>query len=257
MTGSSSQIGVGSAKPADFAMPQGNREHRRGNPVHAYAPIVGGASHQGVSASVVRMPLSPQEFYDHALAAADDEQRLPLARMTGWDISPFEAAGLQVSRLRPPVLPEPPRHGEDPGDCESCRRRDEGIWLDDHWRLTQISGVGVPLVLMLHPRDHQDLTDLPDSLGAELGILSVHIARHVQTLPHISRCHVYRIGDGGAHLHVWFFARPEGQSQLYGSWLVVWDDLLPEYPVDAAEADAAAVADALVASYGGRRGAPA
>jgi hypothetical protein len=72
-------------------------------------------------------------------------------------------------------------------------------------------------------------------------------------LPHISRAHVYRIGDGGAHLHIWFFARPEGQAQLYGSWLVVWDDLLPEYPAEVAEADAAVVADALIASHGGHR----
>jgi hypothetical protein len=55
-------------------------------------------------------------------------------------------------------------------------------------------------------------------------------------------------------LHVWFLARPEGQAQLVGSWLVVWDDLLPEYPIRLAATDAAAVADALVASYGGRRG---
>jgi len=201
------------------------------------------------------MPLSPEEFYDHAVAAADGEQRLPLSRMTGWDISPFEADGLRVSRLRPPVVPEPPRQGEDPADCGSCRRRDDGIWLDDRWRLTQIGGAGVPLILMLHPRDHHDLADLTDDLAAELGVLSTHIARHVQALPHISRCHVYRFGDGGAHLHVWFFARPEGQAQLFGSWLVVWDDLLPEYPAEVAAADAASVADALVASYGGRRGA--
>jgi diadenosine tetraphosphate (Ap4A) HIT family hydrolase len=200
------------------------------------------------------MPLSPDEFYAHALAAADDEQRLPLSRMTEWDISPFAPEGLRVSRLQPPVVPEPPRAGEDPADCGSCRRRDEGIWLDDHWRLTRISGVGVPLVLTLHPRDHYDLEDLPDDLAAELGVLSTHLARHVRALPAISRCHVYRIGDGGAHLHVWFFARPEGQSQLFGSWLVVWDDLLPEYPSALAETDAAVVADALVTSYGGRRG---
>jgi hypothetical protein len=200
------------------------------------------------------MPLSPEEFYDHALTAADEEQRLPLARMTGWDISPFEAEGLRVSRLRPPVVPEPPRHGEDGVDCGSCRRRDDGIWLDDRWRLTRMPGVGVPLALMLHPRDHYDLADLTDNLAAEMGVLSTHVARHVQALPHISRCHVFRIGDGGAHLHVWFFARPEGQAQLYGSWLVVWDDLLPEYPTDVADADAATVADALVASYGGKRG---
>jgi hypothetical protein len=83
------------------------------------------------------------------------------------------------------------------------------------------------------------------------GVLTTHLVRHIQALPNISRAHVYRIGDGGAHLHIWFFARPEGQSQLYGSWLVVWDDLLPEYPADIADADARIVADALVASYGG------
>lgn len=195
--------------------------------------------------------LRPDEFYDHAVAAADDECRLPLSRMTGWDISPFEADGLRVSPLRPPVLPEPPRQGEDSSSCHSCRHRDEGVWLDDHWRLSRITGVGVPLVLMLHPRDHFDLTDLPDERAAELGVLTTHVARHIEALPSIARAHVYRIGDGGAHLHVWFFARPEGQSQLYGSWLVVWDDLLPEYPAEVADTDAARVADALTTSYGG------
>jgi len=199
------------------------------------------------------MALRPDEFYDHARAAADSEGRLPLARMTGWEISPFEPGGLTVSPLRPPVLPEPARHGEDPADCRSCRARDEGIWFNDRWRLSRVAGVGVPLVLMLHPREHHDMGDLPDELAAELGVLSAHLVRHVEALPHIARAHVYRIGDGGAHLHVWFFARPAGQAQLFGSWLVVWDDLLPEYPAGAAEADAAAVADALAASAGGRR----
>jgi diadenosine tetraphosphate (Ap4A) HIT family hydrolase len=198
------------------------------------------------------MALSPEQFYNHAVAAADSERRLPLSRMTGWDISPFEPEGLRVAPLRPPVLPEPPRQGEDPAECYSCRNRDEGIWLDDRWRLTRIGGAGTPLVLLLHPREHYDLADLPDELAGELGVLTAHIARHIQALPHISRAHVYRIGDGGAHLHVWFFARPEGQAQLYGSWMVIWDDLLPEYPADVAEADAAIVADALTASYGGR-----
>jgi diadenosine tetraphosphate (Ap4A) HIT family hydrolase len=199
------------------------------------------------------MALRPDQFYAHAVAVADGERRLPLARMTGWDISPFEPDGLRVAPLRPPVAPEPARHGEDPSNCNACRGRDEGIWFNDRWRLTRITGVGVPLVLMLYPRDHYDLPDLPDELAAELGVLCAHLARHVEALPHIARAHVYRIGDGGAHLHVWFFARPEGQAQLYGSWMVVWDDLLPEYPTDVAEADAANVTNALVASYGGHR----
>jgi hypothetical protein len=199
------------------------------------------------------MALNPDDFYANAIAAADENRRLPLSRMAGWDISPFEQEGLRVAPLRPPVVPEPARQGEDPADCTTCEHRDEGIWIDDRWRLNRISGVGVPLVLMLYPRDHYDLPDLTDELAAELGVLTTHIARHVEALPHIARTHVYRIGDGGAHLHVWFFARPEGQAQLYGSWMVVWDDLLPEYPADVADADAATVADALVNSYGGRR----
>jgi diadenosine tetraphosphate (Ap4A) HIT family hydrolase len=199
------------------------------------------------------MALRPDEFYDHALAAADDTRRLPLARMTGWEISPFEPDGLRVSPLQPPVVPDRPRHGEDPADCSMCRDRDEGIWFTDDWRLTRIPGVGVPLALMLYPRDHYDLTDLPDDLAAELGLWSTRIVREIQALPHISRAHLYRIGDGAAHLHLWFFARPEGQAQLYGSWLVVWDDLLPEYPAEIAEADAELVAEALVSTYGGRR----
>src|SRR3954469_23665478 len=115
------------------------------------------------------MALSPDEFYAHALTAADDEHRLPLARMTGWDISPFEQDGLRVAPLRPPVLPEAARHGEDPATCRSCQQRDKGIWFNGHWRLARVSGVGVPLVLMLHPRDHYDLDDLPDELAAEMG----------------------------------------------------------------------------------------
>jgi hypothetical protein len=75
----------------------------------------------------------------------------------------------------------------------------------------------------------------------------------MQAIPHIARAHLYRFGDGAAHLHLWFFARPEGQAQLFGSWLPVWDDLLPEYPGDVADADAALVADALIASSGGSR----
>ncbi|WP_205780029.1 hypothetical protein [Micromonospora ureilytica] len=89
------------------------------------------------------MALRPDEFCDHAVAAADDERRLPLARMTGWEISPFDPDGLRVAPLRPPVLPEPARHGEDPSDCDTCRGRDEGIWFNERWRLIRVPRVGV------------------------------------------------------------------------------------------------------------------
>ncbi|WP_026211687.1 hypothetical protein [Longispora albida] len=199
------------------------------------------------------MALDPDEFYALALAAADGDGRLPLARMTGWEVSPFEQEGLRVSPLRPPVVPEKARHGEDPAGCDICRDRDKGIWFTGNWRLERIRGVGVPLILMLYPREHYDMDDLPDELATEMGLLGTRIVRHMQAIPNISRAHMYRIGDGAVHLHLWFFARPEGQAQFFGSWLPVWDDLLPEYPADVADADAEAVADALVESFGGSR----
>jgi len=86
--------------------------------------------------------------------------------MTRSNISPFEPERLRVSPPRPPALPELPREGEDPADRSSYASRDEGIWINDHWRLSKVPGVGVPLVLMLHRRDHNDLADLPDDLAS-------------------------------------------------------------------------------------------
>ena len=63
------------------------------------------------------MALSPDEFYAHAIAASDAEHRLPLAKMTYWDIFPFDEDGLKVAPLRPPEVPEKPRNGECVVDC--------------------------------------------------------------------------------------------------------------------------------------------
>jgi len=74
--------------------------------------------------------------------------------------------------------------------------------------------------------------------------------RAIEALPHIARAHVSRWGDGGAHLHVFFLARPAGFAQLRGTFLAVWDDLLPAVPAGHRDRDAAAVASAL-AAHGG------
>jgi hypothetical protein len=96
-----------------------------------------------------------------------------------------------------------------------------------------------------------DLADLPDDRAAELGLLTVRIARAIEALPHIARAHVSRWGDGSAHLHIFFFARPAGFAQLRGTCLAIWDDLLPAVPAGHRDRDAAAVANAL-AGHGGQ-----
>ena len=66
----------------------------------------------------------------------------------------------------------------------------------------------------------------------------------ITAIPQIYR-HVNRWGDGGAHLHLWFFARPEGVLQLRGSSLSDWTDCLPPMPLWEWQATMAAVAEEM------------
>ena len=201
------------------------------------------------------MPLTPEQFHARALRAADAQGRLPLSRMTGWQVFPFEPEGLRVVPLAPPVLPEPARDGHGGVDCHGCSPERPPLWSDQHWRLSAVGGsTGAPLVLVLEPKEHYDLPELPDERAAELGRLVVHVARAVEGLPHIARAHVSRWGDGGEHLHVFVLARPAGFPQLRGTCFALWDDLLPAVDPDVQAADGASVATALAASYGGTAG---
>jgi diadenosine tetraphosphate (Ap4A) HIT family hydrolase len=200
------------------------------------------------------MPLTPDEFHANALKGADSEGRMALSRLTAWEIFPFESDGLRVVPLKKPETPEPTRRGENGSPCDSCASAGRGeIWQDDRWRLITFSEPsGSPLVMMLLPKVHVDLTDLPDELASELGMLIAHVARAIESLPHIARAHVSRWGDGGAHLHVFFFARPAGFAQLRGTCLAIWDDLLSPTPREVRDSDALDVARALATSYGGQ-----
>lgn len=196
--------------------------------------------------------MSPDQFYAHAMKAADADGRLPLSRMTAWDVFPFEQAGLRVVPLERPVLPEPARAGESVADCPACVGGRVPVWSNEHWRLSALGPSGAPLILMLETYAHCDLPQLPDDRASEMGLLIVRITQAIESLPHIARAHVSRWGDGGAHLHIFFFARPAGFAQLRGTCLAVWDDLLPAVPDDQRDGDATSVGQVLAGSYGGQ-----
>lgn len=152
----------------------------------------------------------------------------PLPAFTGWDTFPFEG-DLKVKPLDAPAALEPPRTGEDSADCSACAATDDKyVWVNERWRVrTMDRPTGLPMVLLLEPRSHLDLGDLSNLLAAELGVMTVRIERAIRSLDNIARVHVNRWGDGGAHLHLWFMARPYGQLQLRGSFLPMWDEILP------------------------------
>ena len=116
-----------------------------------------------------------------------------------------------AARPLPPPADEPRPRGERGRPCGACAGFDPErvVWEDERWVLTHEGAPsGLPLVVVLHTREHVDLGDLDDELASELGRISVRLTRIIGHLPHIGRVHVNRWGDGGSHFHLWFFARP-------------------------------------------------
>jgi hypothetical protein len=176
----------------------------------------------------------------------------PLPDFTRWPSFPFEG-DMRVKNLAEPVAVEPPRSGEDAADCVACNTPDDAyIWVSERWRVRGMDRpTGLPAVLILECRSHLDIGDLPNLLAAELGVMTVRLERAIRSLDGVARVHVNRWGDGSAHLHMWFLARPYGRLQLRGTFLSLWDDLLPVVPEEQWLQNLSHVAEWL-AGFGGR-----
>jgi hypothetical protein len=172
------------------------------------------------------VPESPEQLWERV----KDALRMP--PVEEWETWPFDGE-LRPRTLAPPEATERARHGEGGVDCRRCAATDDDyVWTNERWRLYAIGPTGLPAVLILEPRAHHDMGDLPDDLAAELGPLLVRIQRAVMSIPGVGNVHVCRWGDGGAHLHWWFMARPARIPQLIGSFAAIWDDILPPVPED-------------------------
>lgn len=188
------------------------------------------------------MPETAEEIYRRSV----DSLRMP--PVEEWDSFPFDG-DLRPRDLRPPTG-EPRRPGEGGVDCRSCARSDaDYLWADAHWRLTAPQRNGLPVVVLLEPRTHfAELSDLPDDLAAELGLMLARVERAVLSVGEIGRVHVCRWNDGAEHLHWWFMGRPLGMEQLIGSFAAIWDDILPPTPPQVWDANLARVVASLAGS---------
>lgn len=171
---------------------------------------------------------------------------------TSWPSFPFEG-DLRVKHLEDPVPVEPPRKGEGNRECTACAAPDDAyIWVGERWRVRAMDRpTGLPMVLILESRSHLDLGDLPNLLAAELGVMTVRLEKAIRSLDGVARVHVNRWGDGSAHLHLWFLARPYGRLQLRGTFLSLWDSILPPISEQQWRENLAMVA-AWLAEFGGR-----
>ena len=183
--------------------------------------------------------------------AEGPDGRLPLPDVTAWDVFPFEG-DLAVKHLEEPVLPEPPRGGEGGVDCHSCRVGTTGaLWADENWKLVAPEPAAIPIVLLC-PIAHADFADLDILRAREIGFLMWRVEQAMLSLGGVGRVHMNRWGDGGAHLHLCFFARPEGLLQLRGSSLSDWTECLPPMPSWEWQATIEAIADDMIVLGGSR-----
>jgi hypothetical protein len=215
--------------------------------------VTGQRSEEDVSRST---PESIEDYYRRVEASADSTGRLGMnAEIQAWEVFPYESQGLRLKPIGLLTEAEAPRHGEDPALCHCSQPQSDDewmVWTDDHWRLGLSEESGAPLLLVLSPLAHHDFTTLPADLAAEMGQIMVALGAAIEALPSVARVHVSKWGDGGAHAHVFFYARPTRMPQLRGTMMAVWDDYLPRVPADVRDANARAVIANLVGSYGGR-----
>jgi diadenosine tetraphosphate (Ap4A) HIT family hydrolase len=193
------------------------------------------------------MPETPEQLYERA----KDALRMP--PVEEWETFPF-AGEVRPRRLEPPADGERSRHGEGGVDCHACNKTsDDLMWEDDHWQLTAIGPTGLPLVLILEPKEHYDIDTLPLELAAEMGPLLQRIERAVRAVDDIGRVHIGRWGEGSEHLHWWFLARPARMRQLSDSFAAIWDDILPPVPEEIWQNNIAIVRAALSPVSSSRR----
>jgi hypothetical protein len=202
------------------------------------------------------MAESPEDLYARVVGQVGTAGRLPMTPAVAWDVFPWEVVGGQIvpKVLAEPLDQEAPREGDEGGaPCSACAgdRDDRRIWENDRWVVRTMPRGGLPLVVMLEPKEHLDYTDLDDDLASEMGRLSLRLTRIMSGLDGVGRVHVMRIGDGAAHLHLWHVARPARFAGILGSFAIEWDDMLPPTPEESWLADQRTVATKL-ARHDGR-----
>jgi hypothetical protein len=177
-------------------------------------------------------------------------ERLPAHSLLESPFFGFEG-DVRMKPLEPMRVPERPRSGvEDPAACFHCTWRDTSFWADEHWHVGAADETGLPFVAGLAPNGHLRLDELGPDLLASFGGIVQRLAGAIQGLDGVARTHFSRWGDGSAHFHMHFLARPLGMMQGRGPMLAFWDDVLPRLDADLFVENRRRVAAALVEGGG-------
>src|SRR5690242_12027351 len=92
------------------------------------------------------------------------------------------AEPLVVREPSQPVVPEPPRRGEEGGEpCGICGGATaSAVWSDDLWTLHPPVGCSIPGVVWLASREHADsFSDLSDAAQRDFGRIAARVERAI------------------------------------------------------------------------------
>ncbi|UUZ58379.1 HIT family protein [Nocardioides sp. B-3] len=138
--------------------------------------------------------------------------------------------------------------------CAAVAAEDQDyiVWRDDIAMIGMPhEDISIPFIGFLMPRRHADLSDLEPYEAARMGELMVLLERAVTDVLDVPRVQILRWGDGQEHLHWWVLGRPTGATQLRGTFLSSWEDVLPPRPREEFRADVEVVMRRFVALAGG------
>jgi len=172
------------------------------------------------------VPETPEQLYERARDA------LQVPPVGDWDSWPF-VGEIHPKELDSPVAEEKRRHGAGGVDCNACTNSENVIWQNERWMVRSMrEPSGLPVIVLLEPREHVDFPDLGEELAAELGPMLLRVYAAVAGVPGVGNVHVGRWGEGSEHCHIWFMARPARMEQLRSSFAEIWDGVLPSTPED-------------------------
>lgn len=201
-----------------------------------------------------------QDEYEHMPARSAYHDRLPIGeRVSAKPLveSPFVhfEGDLRMAPLAPMLVPEKPRGGEyDAAACFHCTiGTEQAIWRDEHWHVGHPPEFGLPFIAGLAPNAHVRLDEMDADLLATFGGVVQRLAGAIKSLDGVARTHFSRWGDGSAHFHMHFLARPLGMMQGRGAMLAFWDDVLPPIDEDMVADNARTVAAAMAEGGGEAR----
>lgn len=199
----------------------------------------------------------PSASYASTPARSGYHDRLPIG--TSLSAAPLLESPLfgfegdvRMRPLEPMLVPELPRQGErDAAECFHCTVGfAEAIWRDDLWHVGHLPRTGLPFFAGLAPNAHVRLDQLAGDQLTTFGDVVQRLAAAVRSVDGVARTHFSRWGDGSAHFHLHFLARPVGMMQGRGAMLAFWADVLPPLPDDLLAANARTVAAAMAEGGG-------